>query len=45
VYRALLDTCALVPGRLLILNSITLAKRWRGYGIGALLAGEAILAP
>lgn len=26
------------------MNSVTLASRWRGYGIGALLAGEAILA-
>ena len=29
---------------LLILNSVTLASPWRGYGVGALLAGEAMLA-
>lgn len=28
---------------LLILNSVQLADRWRGFGVGALLAGEAIL--
>jgi len=29
---------------LLILNSITLTDRWRGYGVGAFLAGQALLA-
>jgi hypothetical protein len=35
---------AAVGSQLLILNSVTVHEPWRGYGVGALLAGEAILA-
>jgi len=33
-----------VGSQLLILNSVTVHEPWRGYGVGALLVGEAILA-
>jgi hypothetical protein len=40
----LLDQLEGMGSKLLILNSVKLTDRWRGYGVGALLAGEAILA-
>lgn len=39
----LLERLEGIGSSLLILNSVSLAPAWRGFGVGALLAGEALL--
>lgn len=43
LHEDLADSTNGVGSNLLILNSVQVAPKWRGYGVGAYLAGEALL--